>query len=89
MTNVYLTVKEERFILFILLLYTSICLVHSTTCSIDNFYFIFSYLSLLYFHVIFYISVYNIHKGLSVTKVPKLLVLQSMNCGATVLPRKK
>lgn len=68
MTNRYLTVKEERFIPLILLLYTNICLLRSTTCSID-------YIFLYFFNVIFDISMYNIHRGLPVTKSPKLLVL--------------
>lgn len=36
----------------------------------------------------FDITIYNNHKRLSVTKVPKLLVLQSINYSATFLLRK-
>lgn len=32
--------------------------------------------------MIFYITIYNNHNSLSVTRVPKLLVLQSINYGA-------
>lgn len=76
-----LTVKKERFIPFVLLFYTNIFLLHSTTWSIDYFY-------IIYFYMIFDITIYNNHNGLPVTKVPKLLVLQSINYGATFFLRK-
>lgn len=52
------------------------------------FTFIFSYTLLTYFYVNFDISMYNMHKGLSVTQGPEHLVLQSINYDATSLPRK-
>lgn len=74
MTNMYLAVKEEIHSVHFVALYKYV---------LTTFHHVFLYF-LIYFSVIFQVSMYNILKRFSVKKAPKLLVLQSISYGVTL-----